>query len=186
MDYSVNDVCLGKYMKIFIPFTKIRIKCSKILNIRNTLQMLEESFCDHEIRKALKSAIKIKNHLKRIEGSLRYGKIKTSLWQKKIFKQIKKLSARLKHFKWIKKHSNIFIIQTREEEIEKWAKNMIRELKEKKIPDKHLGKMFNLIEMQVFKDNEIVLSTGLAEDFCFLFLIGVSSGGRYVEERIFS
>lgn len=79
MDYSVNDVCLGKYMKIFIPSTKIRIKCSKILNIRNTLQMLEESFCDHEIRKALKSAIKIKNHLKRIDGSLRYGKINTSL-----------------------------------------------------------------------------------------------------------
>lgn len=54
MDYSVNDVCLGKYMKIFIPFTKIRIKCSKILNIRNTLQMLEESFCDQADTEGLK------------------------------------------------------------------------------------------------------------------------------------
>lgn len=29
MDYSVNDVCLGKYMKIFIPFTKIKLNVVK-------------------------------------------------------------------------------------------------------------------------------------------------------------
>ena len=64
---------------------------------------------------------------------------------------------------------------------------MIRELKEKKIPNKTLGKMFNLIprEMQVLKIIKLFLSTGLAEVF-FFFLIGVSSGGRYVEKRIFS
>lgn len=62
MDCSINGVHLGKYMKNFTPFTKIRIKCNKNLNIRNTLQMLEKSVCDHEVGKALKSAIKIKNH----------------------------------------------------------------------------------------------------------------------------
>ena len=62
MDYSINSVHLERYMKIFTPFTKRRIKCKKNLNIRNTLQVLEESVCDHEVGKALKSAIKIKNH----------------------------------------------------------------------------------------------------------------------------
>ena len=62
MDYSINSVHLERYMKIFTPFTKIRIKCNKNLKIRNTLQMLEECVCDHEVGKALKSAIKIKNH----------------------------------------------------------------------------------------------------------------------------
>lgn len=62
MDYSINSVHLERYMKIFTPFIKRRIKCKKNLNIRNTLQVLEESVCDHEVGKALKSAIKIKNH----------------------------------------------------------------------------------------------------------------------------
>ena len=48
---------------------------------------------------------------------------------------------------------------------------MIRELKEKKIPNKTLGKMFNLIprEMQVLKIIKLFLSTGLAEVFFFFF-----------------
>lgn len=48
---------------------------------------------------------------------------------------------------------------------------MIRELKEKKIPNKTLGKMFNLIprEMQVLKIIKLFLSTGLAEVLFFFF-----------------
>ena len=65
MDCSINGVHLGKYMKIFTPFTKIRIKCNKNLNIRNTLQMLEKSVCDHEVGKALNQLSRSKTIFKK-------------------------------------------------------------------------------------------------------------------------